>query len=121
MDRRQPPQSKTLQVVALMIAAASLLFGPCFGAAVAVVGNYVTNQTRSAVTETKLGTIDSKVDELRGKMDQVFQQMPQVTEHERRLKAAEDDIKRLDQRINSQDKTISTIGGMTAASVGEKK
>ena len=68
-DRRGP--SSWLPYVAVAISLVSMAFGPCFGAAVAVVGNYVTNQQDKAVAAEqrrqdveKLGTIGGKVDEL---------------------------------------------------------
>ena len=53
-----------VSIFALFVAGTGLVLGPAFGAFVAVVGTYVTSQTRSAVTETKLTSIDTKVDRL---------------------------------------------------------
>lgn len=53
-----------ISVIMLGISACSMVLGPAFGAAVAVVGNYVTSSTRSAVMENRLSSIESKVDRL---------------------------------------------------------
>lgn len=59
-----PVVGTAIAAVALMISGCGLMLGPAFGAGVAVVGNYVTNQTARARSEEKLGSIEKKVDKL---------------------------------------------------------
>jgi hypothetical protein len=63
-DRRSPQPFNIVQVIALAISAIGLILGPCFGAGVAVIGTYVSIQSKSAVSDQKVDALAVKVGEL---------------------------------------------------------
>ena len=89
VERRQPPW--WLPMAALFVESASLFLGPCFGAVTAAVGVYVSNQTHSAVTDTKLETIQGDVKQVREDIGRLTAQLAQK----------ERDDGRTDQRLST--------------------
>lgn len=121
-----------LPLIAVCISATSMLLGPCMGAGVAVIGVYVSNQTKSVATDSALGTLTTemkKVSEQLEKLNDKIQKSEvgngkvesDFTNLKDRVSKAEGDVIRLDSRIAQQDKTIAAIGGMTAAQVTPPK
>jgi hypothetical protein len=51
VERRQSP--RWLPIFAVVLAALSFVFGPCFGAGVAVLGNYVTASNHSVIADAQ--------------------------------------------------------------------
>jgi hypothetical protein len=73
-QRRQAPWwvpivAVGISAVMLLLSTCGLVLGPVFGATVAVAGVYVTNQTRSAVTETKLEIISGDVKQIKDTLE----------------------------------------------------
>lgn len=63
-DRRTPQPINVMQLIALVISSIGLILGPCFGAGVAVIGTYVSIQSKSAVSDQKVDALAGKVDAL---------------------------------------------------------
>jgi len=116
-ERRQAPW--WIPIASIAISSIGLVLGPCFGAGVAVIGTYVAMQTKSAVTDTKLESIQGDVkiikDQLQTKGHDEGKTEATLSDHERRLSNAERDITSLRDHDGQQERTIATIGGMTAA------
>lgn len=64
IERRTTQPINVMQLIALIISSIGLMLGPCFGAGVAVVGTYVSIQSKSAVSDQKVDALAGKVGEL---------------------------------------------------------
>jgi uncharacterized coiled-coil protein SlyX len=125
-DRRQPKNH--LPLIAVCISAFAFLLGPCMGAGVAVLGVYVSNQTKSVATDSALGTLSGEMKKVGEQLERLNEKMQKseigngkvesdFANLTKRVDKNEGEIGRLDGRIAQQDKTIATIGGITATQV----
>lgn len=123
-DRRE--QKNHLPLVAVLIAAGSFFLGPCFGAGVAVLGVYVSNQTRSAVQEKSLEAVTTEIKKVTEQLERLNDKMQKsevgngkvesdFTNLKDRVAKTEGDITAINGRVAQQDRLIASIGGMTAA------
>ena len=83
-DRRRGP-ANWLPYVAVGISLVSMVLGPCFGATVAVVGNYVTKQTDAAIAAEQRRQDSEKLKVIGDKVEEIFKQNAQKAIDERGL------------------------------------
>jgi len=100
-DRREPKNH--LPLAAVCISAMAFLLGPCMGAGVAVIGVYVSNQTKSAVTDTALTTLTNE-------MKKVGDQLEKLNE---KMQTSDKGSARFDAELANQSKRIDEIKGVT--------
>lgn len=124
VERRQSPW--WVPLIAIAISAVSMILGPCFGAGVAVLGNYVTNANRSVLAEAQQKQLSEDMKSIRESLQKLVDQdkarvgsdattMATFKEHENRIHQLEEDKKALEAHDGTQERTIAEIKGMIAA------
>lgn len=104
----EPPRTNTLQLLALVVSTTGLVLGPCFGAGVAVIGTYVSIQSKSAVSDQKVDALAGKVDALGVALHEVSQKVDAGTNGGVELKTK---IEAQDKRL---DEAFTKIGMLEA-------
>lgn len=123
-ERRAPQPFNTLQLIALMISAIGLILGPCFGAGVAVVGTYVSIQSKSAVSDQKVDALAGEVRGFSSKLDALSDKLTaeqtgntvlktQQATMDKRIDEAMVRIGTLEQHATKQENQYSQLIGAT--------